>query len=123
MISIVDDNELFRRATTRLVRSLGHEAIAFASAEEFLKSGRVDDTACLISDVQMPGMTGVELQTHLHASGYRLPVIFVTAYPESRVRAQALASGALGFLDKPFDEEKLISCLARALSEPSSRAY
>jgi len=84
--------------------------------EEFLKSGRVEDTRCLISDVQMPGMSGIDLQNHLLAEGYRLPIIFVTAYPESKAREQALASGALGFLNKPFNEEKLVSCLAQALS-------
>ena len=99
------------------MRSLGHEVAAFGSAEEFLKSGRLDDTACLISDVHMPGMSGIELQNHLLARGYRLPIIFITAYPESNVRKQALASGALGFLNKPFSEEKLISYLAQALSD------
>src|SRR5215510_13377872 len=103
VISIVDDDASFRRATGRLVESLGYEVEKFGSAEEFLKSGRVDDTACLISDVQMPGMSGIDLQNRLLAQGYRLPIIFVTAYPESNVRAQALASGALGFLNKPFN--------------------
>ena len=117
MISIVDDDASFRRATASLVRSLGHAVAAFSSAEEFLKSDRVHDTACLISDVQMPGMSGIELQNALLAQGVRLPVIFITAYPESNAREQALAAGALGFLNKPFNEENLITCLDQALSE------
>jgi FixJ family two-component response regulator len=117
VISIVDDDASFRRATARLVRSLGHSVAAFGSAEEFLNSDRLRDTACLISDVQMPGMSGIELQNHLLARGVQLPVIFITAYPESRAREQALASGALGFLNKPFNEDNLIACLDQALSE------
>ena len=97
MISIVDDDELFRRAAAGFVSSLGYEVVAFGSAEEFLKSNWLDDTACLISDVEMPGMSGIELQKGLIAQGYRLPVIFITAYSELNARAQALASGALGF--------------------------
>jgi FixJ family two-component response regulator len=116
VISIVDDDASFRRATARLVRSLGHAVAAFGSAEEFLKSDRIRETACLISDVQMPGMSGLELQNRLLAQGVRLPVIFITAYPESNAREQALASGALGFLNKPFNEDNLIACLDQALA-------
>jgi FixJ family two-component response regulator len=116
VISIVDDNESFRRAMTTLIRSLGHAVAAFGSAEEFLTSGRLHDTACLISDVQMPGMDGIQLQDRLLAEGYRLPIIFVAADPESKARGKALASGALGFLNKPFREEILISFLEQALS-------
>ena len=117
LISIVEDDESFRRATTRLVRSLGYAVAAFGSAEEFLNSGRLNDTACLISDVHMPGMSGIELQKHLLAQGYRLPVIFISAYPEPAARGQWRASGTLGFLTKPFSEEKLISYLGQALSD------
>jgi FixJ family two-component response regulator len=117
VISIVDDDASFRRATARLVRSLGHAVAAFSSAEEFLSSDRLRNTACLISDVQMPGMSGIELQNQLRAQGVQLPVIFITAYPESKAREQALAAGALGFLNKPFNEDKLIACLDQALSE------
>jgi FixJ family two-component response regulator len=98
MISIVDDDKSVRDA-----------------AEEFLESGRLPDTACLITDVQMPGMSGVDLQSHLMASGHCTPVIFVTAYPEERIRERALNAGAFGFLSKPFSEESLIACLDRAL--------
>ena len=120
VISIVDDDASFRRATASLVRSLGHAVEAFSSAEEFLNSDRLHDTACLISDVQMPGMSGIELQSQLLAQGVRMPVIFITAYPESEAREQALAAGALGVLNKPFNEEKLIACLDQALSELQS---
>jgi len=116
LISIIDDDESFRRAVANFINSLGYAVVAFGSAEEFLKSGRLDSTACLISDVQMPGMSGIELQDRLLARGYRLPIIFITAYPEASARDQALASGASGFLNKPFNEEKLISHLGQALT-------
>jgi FixJ family two-component response regulator len=116
VISIVDDDESFRRATAGFIASLGYAVAVFCSAEEFLRSGSLDATACLISDVQMPGMSGIELQSQLIEQGYRVPVIFVTAYSASEARVQALASGALGFFEKPFSEDKLISCLDQALS-------
>jgi FixJ family two-component response regulator len=116
MIAIVDDDESFRRATASFIRSLGYAAAAFGSAEAFLKSDRISDTDCLISDVQMPGMTGIELQGHLIARGHHLPVIFVTAFPEVKTRGRALAAGAVGFLDKPFRDQTLIACLNEALS-------
>ncbi len=116
VIAIVDDDESFRRATTSFVRSLGYTALQFASAEAFLKSDRLHDTDCLISDVQMPGMNGIELQSKLLVQGYRLPIIFVTAFAEMRVRAQALGAGAICFLAKPFGDEELIACLNEALA-------
>jgi FixJ family two-component response regulator len=116
VISIVDDDESFRRATTNFVRSLGYTAATFASAEEFLSADAVRRTDCLITDMQMPGMTGLELQTRLTAEGHRLPIIFISAFPEVRARAQALAAGAAAFLDKPFNDDKLITCLSRALA-------
>ena len=85
------------------------------SAEAFLKSDRIDGADCLITDVQMPGMTGIELQGRLIAQGHRLPIIFITAFPEMKVRAQALAGGAVGFLSKPFNDQGLIACLNKAL--------
>ena len=115
VIAIVDDNDSFRRATMSFIRSLGYAVIQFASAEAFLKSGRLYETDCLISDVHMPGMNGVELQGKLIAQGYHLPIIFVTAFPEIKARAQALAAGAIGFLAKPFNDEMLISCLNEAI--------
>jgi FixJ family two-component response regulator len=116
VIAIVDDDESFRRATTSFIRSLGYTTLQFASAEAFLKSDRLHDTDCLISDVQMPGMNGIELQSKLVVQGYRLPIIFVTAFSEMRARAQALAAGAIGFLAKPFSDEELIACLNEALA-------
>jgi FixJ family two-component response regulator len=89
--------------------------LQFASAEEFLKSSRLNDADCAISDVQMPGMNGIELQDKLIAQGHRLPIIFVTAFPEIKSRAQALAAGAICFLGKPFSDEELITCLNKAL--------
>jgi FixJ family two-component response regulator len=104
MISIIDDDEAVREATKGLIRSLGYSAAAFASAEEFLHSDRVKDTSCLITDVQMPGMNGVELQERLIADGRRTKVIFMTGFSEEKVRARALKAGAIGFLKKPFDD-------------------
>ena len=102
LIAIVDDDDSFRRATTSFIRSLGYSALQFASAEAFLKSDHLLETDCLISDVQMPGMNGIELQSKLIFLGYRLPIIFVTAFSEMRARAQAFSAGAIGFLAKPF---------------------
>jgi FixJ family two-component response regulator len=115
MISIVDDDKSVREAAKTLIKSLGYATETFASAEEFLESGRLCDTACLITDVQMPGMSGVDLQSHLSATGHCPPVIFVTAYPEASIRERALSAGAFGFLGKPFSEDSLIACLDRAL--------
>lgn len=115
VISIVDDDESVREATKALIRSLGYATATFASAEEYLRSDRVRDTLCLITDVQMPGMSGVELQDRLIADGQRTPVIFMTAFPEEDIRARVLGAGAFGFLSKPFNDECLIDCLDEAL--------
>ncbi len=115
VIAVVDDDESFRHAMTSFIRSLGCTVLHFASAEEFLKSNRLHDTDCAISDVQMPGMNGIELQDQLIAQGHRLPIIFVTAFLEMRARARALAAGATCFLAKPFSDEELITCLSEAL--------
>ena len=120
VIAIIDDDESFRRATTNFIRSLGYGTAAFDSAEAFLESDRIHDTDCLITDVQMPGMTGIELQGQLIAQGHRLPVIFITAFPEIKARAQALAAGAVGFLAKPFNDQGLIQCLDEALAARSA---
>jgi FixJ family two-component response regulator len=116
VIAIVDDDVSVREATRRLVRSLGYVAVAFASAEEYLQSGSVRDTSCLITDVEMPGMNGVDLQDRLIADKSGTPVIFMTAFPTEKVRARALEGGALGFLSKPFKEEHLLACLNSALT-------
>jgi FixJ family two-component response regulator len=115
LISIVDDDESVRVATTKLVRLHGFIADAFASAEEFLRSPRVNETSCLITDVKMPGMSGVDLQSHLIREGKRIPMIFITAIPDEVSRARALEGGAACFLTKPFDGQTLINCLDQAL--------
>jgi FixJ family two-component response regulator len=109
-----------REATSALVRSLGYAAATFASAEDFLESGRVEDTSCLITDVQMFGLSGVELQSRLIADGRLIPVIGVTAFTEDSIRIQMLEAGAVGFLSKPFNDECLIDCLAIALKSSNS---
>ncbi|SDQ97637.1 Response regulator receiver domain-containing protein [Rhizobiales bacterium GAS191] len=115
MISIIDDDDSMRKATRRLIRSLGLDADTFSSAEEFLESNRVGDTSCLITDMQMPGLSGADLQRILIARGVNTPIIFITAFPEEGARARVLDAGAIGFLSKPFKEESLISCLKIAL--------
>jgi CheY-like chemotaxis protein len=114
-ISIIDDDESMRCAVKSLVTSLGLIACTFASAEEFLQSPRLDDTSCLISDLQMPGLSGVELQRLLFAQGRRTPIIFMTAFPEERTRRRAIEAGALGFLSKPFESEILIELIDKAI--------
>jgi len=115
-ISIIDDDESVRVATKSLLSALGWTVDAFASAEEFLNSPRANDSACLVVDVQMPRMSGVELQRVLKARGQTVPMIFVTAFPEEGLRDRLLKAGAVGFLSKPFDDQSLIECLDRALS-------
>ena len=117
MISIIDDDEAVREATKGLVRSLGYSAATFASAEEFLSSDRILDTTCLITDLEMPGLNGFELQSRLVDEGHRIPIIFITAYVEERIRRRAEKSGAWGFFGKPFDEVGLIDCLHRAVKD------
>lgn len=115
IISVVDDDQSMRDATSRLVRSLGLAVATFASAEDFLESDRIEDTSCLITDVQMPGLGGVELQNRLIADGRLMPIIGVTAFPEESIRRQMLEAGAVGFLSKPFNDECLIDCITTAL--------
>jgi FixJ family two-component response regulator len=115
LISIVDDDASFCRSLARFVRSLGHRVATYASAEEFLGAASALATSCLISDVRMPGMDGLELQKRLAQEGRAVPVIFVAAGAEARTRAAALEAGAVAFLDKPFSEAALIACIERAL--------
>jgi FixJ family two-component response regulator len=117
LISIVDDETLVRGAIESLVRSLGFLACTFPSAEAFLQSQLMPETACLISDVQLPGTNGVELQEHLADLGLDIPTIFITAYPDEEVRTRALNAGAIGFLHKPFDAQSLIQCIDNALNK------
>jgi FixJ family two-component response regulator len=121
IISIIDDDESFREAIRRLVRSLGYQADAFQSAEDFLQSEVLDATSCVITDIQMPGLSGLDLQDRLRDDGRETPVIFITAYPEGRARARAMKAGAIGCLGKPFDDEALIACLDKALTEDRGR--
>ena len=120
MISIVDDDKSVRKSANSLIRSLGYATATFASGEEFLESGCLSDTECLVTDVRMPGMSGVDLQSRLIANGNRTPIIFVTATPDERTRERALSAGALGFLTKPFSVESLITCLDRATGKHNS---
>ena len=121
LISIIDDDPSVRLATQSLVRSLGYTAEVFCSAEEYLQSGRVGDSSCVITDLHMPGMSGTDLQDRLVADGHQIPIIFVTAYFEERTLARVLDAGAVGFLRKPFSDESLIECLDKALHARSTR--
>lgn len=117
VISIVEDDAAVRAATENLVKSLGFDVYAFASAQEFLQSHREAETACLISDVQMPNMSGVELQASLANRGFRIPTIFMTAFPDESVRRRAMDAGAVGFLHKPFNGKVLIQFIQDAISK------
>lgn len=118
VISIVDDDDSVRGATSKLLRIDGYDVHGFASAEEFLRSPVLGTTRCLISDVRMPRVGGLELQARLSALGYRIPIIFLTAFPEDRSRERALAAGALCFLSKPFDAEILTGFIRQAMELP-----
>ena len=111
LIAIVDDDASVREALRALMRSLGYAVETFASGEDLLGSQIVDRTSCLIADVQMPGMTGLELQAGLAAAGKAVPTVLITAYPDDGTRSRALAAGAIGFLAKPFSEHDLLHCL------------
>jgi FixJ family two-component response regulator len=115
IVSIVDDDASARIGTVRLVRSGGYVAQAFPSALAFLNSQHLAETSCLILDVQMPEMSGFQLQDALRARGLNIPMILVTAFAEDKVRAQAMDQGAICFLSKPFDCDALLGCLATAL--------
>jgi CheY-like chemotaxis protein len=116
LISIIDDDEIAREGVTDLVDSLAYRTVAFATADEYLLSNLMAETSCLITDVQMPGMNGLDLHARLIADGYRTPIIFMSAFTDERARARALAPGAIGFLNKPFEEMALIECLDAALA-------
>ena len=115
LISVVDDDESVRRTTTLLIESFGFRAAAFESAETFLRSGHLHDTSCLIVDVQMPGMNGLQLQSHLAAAGCGIPIIFITAYESNDSRRRAMQAGAAAFLGKPFSDEQLLQTIRSAL--------
>jgi FixJ family two-component response regulator len=115
VVAIVDDDDLMRSALQGLLKAVGLPARAFASAEEFLTSGQQGETACLIADIRMPGMSGLELQAKLNADHCRIPTIFITAHGDARMRMQALRAGAVEFLSKPFDNEALVASVRAAL--------
>jgi FixJ family two-component response regulator len=116
-ISIIDDDASVRTAVSRLVRSLGYAAATFASAEEFLNSAQLDTASCLIADVQMPHMSGIELQDLLRRQARQLPIIFITAFPEPNIKARAMNGGGIGFLAKPIDGNLLIKHIHAAVAK------
>jgi FixJ family two-component response regulator len=116
-ISIIDDDASVRTAVSRLVRSLGYAAVTFASAEDFLNSAQLDTASCLIADVQMPHMSGIELQDVLRRQARQLPIIFITAFPEPNIKARAMNGGGIGFLAKPIDGNLLIKHIHAAVAK------
>jgi FixJ family two-component response regulator len=118
-VAIVEDDESVRESTRHLLQLLGYATAAFASAEDFLNSGLVRDTACLITDVRLPGISGVELQSRLILDGHRIPIIFVSAFPDVALRARVLKSGAISYLSKPLREQSLIDSLDQAFKRPT----
>jgi FixJ family two-component response regulator len=116
-ISVVDDDASVRAATNNLLASHGYPVETFASAEEFLQSAQLSNSSCVIADVQMPAMSGLDLLMHVRALGHKAPFIFITAFPEEGVRARALKAGAICFLAKPFAGPVLIDCVETALNQ------
>ena len=115
LVAIIDDDDLMRSALQGLLKSVGLPAQTFASSEEFLQSGRQRETACLIADIRMPGMSGLELQAKLNADHCKIPTIFITAHGDETMRMQALRAGAVEFMAKPFDDEALLESVRAAL--------
>ena len=115
MIAIVDDDKGARNGLEMFVRSLGHNTSTFGSAEEFLKSEKLHDTSCLITDVQMPGLSGLDLQDRMIADGHCIPIIFITGHPNDSARARAMKAGAVAFLRKPHDVHHLSGFIEKAL--------
>ena len=116
LVVIVDDDELMRSALQGLMKEAGFRALTFASAEEFLNSGEQERTACLIADIRMPGMSGLDLQSKLNQDRIRIPIIFITALGDEKMRMQALRAGAVEFLSKPFDDDALLDTVRAALN-------
>jgi FixJ family two-component response regulator len=115
LISIVDDDDALRNSLDDLIRSIGFRTLGFPSAEAFLSSDQACDTACLILDVRMPGMNGLDLQRQMVAANWRIPIIFITSHADDGARARALEAGAVAFLYKPFREEELLTAIDAAL--------
>ena len=116
IVSIVDDDESVRDSVSALVRSLGYTARAYPSAEDFLNSAEADAADCLVTDIQMPGMSGIELQQVLVTKGSKLPIIFITAFPEDHLKRKVLAAGAVCLITKPCDGEALVNYMEFALT-------
>lgn len=117
LVCIVDDDQLVRELIGRLLRSYGYQAEAFPSAAGLLAFPRLDETTCLVADVNMPGMTGIELHRQLMSTGRQIPTILITAYPDEAARLRALADGVLCYLGKPFSDSELLRCVRMALGE------
>jgi FixJ family two-component response regulator len=115
LIAVVDDDAAIREAVQSLLRSVGLRAEVFASAQDFLQSGRLQDTACLIVDVRMPRMSGLELQQQLTTAHCPIPIVFITAHGDEETRARVVRAGAVDFLDKPFSDEALLRAVQAAL--------
>ena len=116
-ISVVDDDESVRRTTKLLIESFGYRAAVFESAETFLKSGQLNETSCLVVDVQMPGMNGLQLQSRLATESWSIPIIFISAYGNKQSRRKAMQAGAVAFLEKPFSDEHLLETIRSALQQ------
>jgi FixJ family two-component response regulator len=123
IVSIVDDDPVVRDSTVDLLNSCGYTALGFETAEGFINSGEVANTSCLITDQQLPGLSGTDLQSYLCAAGYRTPIIFITAHHVPTIRERALAAGAIAYLAKPFDDSVLLDYLQTALGarQPQSK--
>jgi FixJ family two-component response regulator len=115
VIAIVEDDASVREALTNLMSSVGYDAVSYASGDEFMRSADRDSTACLITDVNMPGMTGLQLHQKLVKSGFRIPTVFMTAFPDEAVRTKVAQAGVDCYLTKPFREEELLGCVRLAL--------
>ena len=121
VVTIVDDDDLVRESTADFVTAMGLTAVEFPSAIDFLNSGRLHDTGCLIADVQMPGMTGIELHDRLRGSGIAIPTVLITAYPDDEDRSRALRAGVACYLAKPLDSRDLVTCIRRAIGPCEER--
>ncbi len=115
MVAVIDDDEAFRTALQRLLKAAGFPVRSFASAEDFLKSGQQHETGCLVTDIRMPGMSGLDLQAKLSAEHCPIPTIFITAHGDEKMRLQAMRGGAVKFLGKPFDSAMLLESVRAAI--------
>ena len=116
MIAVIDDEELVRTSLQRLLKIAGYPVAAFTSAEEFVTSGRLQEVRCLIADIRMPGMSGLDLQSQLNAEGYQIPIIFITAHGDEKMRIRAMRDGAVAFLAKPYDNAVLLDRVRACLN-------